>query len=65
MKKYNRKSVFKEQNHLLARPSDFIEVCEWHNGEGFDVTLSENTFSMSYFDFKDLKKLVKELEKNY
>ena len=50
----------------LAKPDDFIEVCLWHNGEGFDAHLSthaEQTIRLSWGEFKALKKLVKELDK--
>jgi hypothetical protein len=49
----------------LAKPGDFIEVFLWHNGEGFDVHLSnsgEQTIRLSWGEFKALKKLVKELD---
>ena len=26
-----------------AKPDDFIEVCLWHNGEGFDAHLSSHS----------------------
>ena len=49
-----------------ANGDDFIEVCLWHNGEGFDAHLSSNgeqTFRLTWGQFKALKKLVKELDK--
>ena len=48
-----------------AKPGDFIEVSLWHNGEGFDAHLSscgEQTFKLTWGEFKALKKLVKELD---
>ena len=44
MEMYQRKSKFtelKKYDHL-AKDDDFIEVCEWHNGEGFDVAIGAN-----------------------
>ncbi len=38
MEHYNKKSVsddLKKYDHL-AKDSDFIEITEWHNGEGWD-----------------------------
>jgi hypothetical protein len=49
----------------LAKPGDFIEVTLWHNGEGFDASLSshaEQTIGLSWGEFKALKKLIKELD---
>tara|TARA_R110000822_G_scaffold49042_1_gene128792 strand:+ start:145 stop:363 length:219 start_codon:yes stop_codon:yes gene_type:complete len=48
-----------------AKPSDFIEVSLWHNGEGFNVDLSSNgdqSFRLTWGQFKALKKLIKELD---
>ncbi len=50
-----------------AKPDDFIEVVLWHNGEGFDAHLTDNSgeqsIRLSWGEFKALKKLVKELDK--
>jgi hypothetical protein len=49
-----------------AKPDDFIEVSLWHNGEGFDVTLSDNgdqRFCLTWGQFKAIKKLIKELDR--
>jgi hypothetical protein len=48
-----------------AKPDAFIEVALWHNGEGFDVTISsqgDQSFKLTWGEFKALKKLVKELD---
>ena len=66
MKKNLRKSVFEDTAKYcyLSKNSDFIEVTEWTNGDGFDVTISErSSFQMTWGEFKLLKKLVKELDK--
>ena len=50
-----------------AKESDFIEVTQWSNLEGFDVTISDNmgnrTFSLTDGEFTALKKLVKFINK--
>lgn len=49
-----------------AKPDGFIEVVMWHNSEGFDVHLSshgDQSFKLTWGEFKALKKLVKELDK--
>ena len=37
----NRKCIFEDLNKfdIMAKKDDFIEVCEWTNGEGFDITI--------------------------
>ena len=50
----------------FGKAEHFIEVSLWHNGEGFDVTLSssgEQRFCLTWGQFKALKKLIKELDK--
>ena len=49
-----------------VKPGAFIEVALWHNGEGFDVHLSsygDQSFKLTWGEFKALKKLIKELDK--
>jgi hypothetical protein len=43
---YNRKARFAELRpyDAFADASSFMEVCEWHNGEGFDVTIDNRQF---------------------
>ena len=60
MKQYERKTKFTELQPYdhLAKEHDFIEVCEWHNGEGFDVTISEKSFNLTWGEFEALTALV-------
>lgn len=60
MEQYTRKAKFtslKPYDHL-AKEHDFIEVCEWHNGEGFDVTINEKSISLTWGEFEALTALV-------
>jgi len=47
---------------------DFMEVTEWTNGEGWDVTLNcvnnQQQFYLTYGHLKALKKLIKVLNKS-
>ena len=66
---YNRKAVFTELTEFdhLAKPGDYMEVCEWHNGEGFDVEVSGNIdsrFQLTWGQDKAMKALIKTLEGN-
>jgi len=48
-----------------VKPGAFIEVSLWHNGEGFDAHLSswhDQSFKLTWGEFKALKKLIKELD---
>lgn len=43
MKIKNRKSVIEDLKKfdVAADKDDFIEVCEWPNGEGFDISITD------------------------
>ena len=62
----HRRAVNAELEGMLHRDGDFIEVTEWSNGEGYDVTISnsykQESFSIHYAEWKVLKKLIKHLE---
>jgi hypothetical protein len=65
---YKREAIFAELKQFchLAKEHDFIEVTEWNNGEGWDVTInttSEQNISITYGQFDAIKKLIKQLEK--
>ena len=54
MKIYNRKSITDNLSKYctFAKENDFIEVTEWANGEGIDITIHSNgrdkSFSLTY-----------------
>ena len=39
----NRRCVIEDLNKfdIMANKDDFIEVCEWTNGEGFDISITD------------------------
>lgn len=48
----------KNYDHL-AKDDDFIEVCEWHNGEGIDVVIGTNKhFQLTWGELDALNALV-------
>lgn len=57
---YTRTAKFAELKNYChhARSTDFMEVCEWHNGEGFDVTINDRTFQVTYGQWDCLQALV-------
>jgi hypothetical protein len=57
---YNRKARFTQLKlyDLFAKDDDFMEVCEWHNGEGFDVTINDRVVSFTWGQWECLLVLV-------
>jgi len=49
----------------LANKHDVIEVTEWTNGEGFDVTINDVSYMMTHGQLKAIRMLVKKLNKSY
>jgi hypothetical protein len=43
----------------LAKPHEVIEVCEWANGEGWDVTIAEKQLSLTFGELEALTVLCK------
>jgi hypothetical protein len=69
IEKYDRPAVFHELKHYcnLSKDHDFIEICEWYNGEGFDVEISGRPgcrFQLTWGQFEALNTLIKELNKS-
>jgi len=60
----NRRSVFSEIGDycVFSKEHDFIEVTEWTNQEGFDITISDKQFSFTRGQFELIKTLVKKLD---
>ena len=59
---YDRKSLMVELKDFdyLAKKNDFIEVTEWGNGEGYDISISDNqVISITAGQFDAIKKLIK------
>jgi len=51
---YNRECKFtslKPYCHL-AKDDGFVEYCGWWNGEGFDVTINNKTYSFTNGEFE-------------
>ena len=57
---YTRKARFAELKAYdsFADKDDFMELCEWHNGEGFDVTIDNRHFSLTWGQWECLQVLV-------
>jgi hypothetical protein len=50
MKEYTRKAISADLDKfcMLQKPDAFIEVCEWFNGEGVDITIGEKVISLTH-----------------
>lgn len=67
MEHYNRKSVTDslKKYDCLAKDSDFIEVTEWYNGEGWDISINDNKLiSLTLGQLEAISYLVKSLDYN-
>jgi len=69
MEQYSRTAIFdKLKNYChLSEDHDYIEICEWHNGEGFDVEIDGNPgakFQLTWGQLDALNTLIKKLNKN-
>lgn len=67
--KFNkRKSAMVMLDDIYHNDSDYIELCQWSNGEGWDISISDKTiFSLHYTEYEAIKKLIKKLnnEENF
>lgn len=60
-----RKSVFADLNvfDYTAKKNNFIQVTEWANGEGWDITINDDTiFSLTQGQLEAINYLSKKLD---
>ena len=60
-----RKSVFADLNTFdyLAKENNFIQVTEWTNGEGWDISINDDTiFSLTCGQLEAINYLSKKLD---
>lgn len=64
MKKGTRKSVSSDLRvfDILAKERDFIEVTEWVNGEGYDITINDRIISLTHGQLSAINYLTQTLE---
>jgi bifunctional pyridoxal-dependent enzyme with beta-cystathionase and maltose regulon repressor activities len=61
----SRKSVndkLKKYDYLAKDEDYLIEVTEWANGEGYDITINDKTISLTEGQLNAINYLVKSLE---
>lgn len=63
----NRRCIFEDLNKfdITAKKDDFIEVCEWTNGEGFDISITDKKIiSLTRGELEAIDFLTKALDYN-
>ena len=63
---YNRRAVccnLDEFDTIFADETDFVEVCEWKNGEGYDIAINDTHISLTYGELEAINYLVTQLNK--
>lgn len=64
---YNKRAVccsLIDFDQVFADESDFMEVCEWKNGMGYDVCINDTHFSFTHGEFNAMCYLIEHLNKN-
>lgn len=63
MEHYNRNTVSDSlrKYDFLAKDDEFIEVCEWYNGEGWDIRINDTMISLTEGQLDAINYLVKSL----
>ena len=55
MKFYKRRAVYAElRNYCHLSKHEVLEVCEWYNGEGWDITLGDRIFQLTHGELQAL-----------
>lgn len=64
MEKYKLKAISDDlrKYDYLAKEHDFIEVSEWNNGEGWNISINDNTFQLTMGQLDAINYLTKTLE---
>lgn len=47
---------------ILAKEHDFIQVCEWSNGNGWDISFNDKVISLTFGQLDAINYLIKVLE---
>lgn len=66
VEQYNRPAIcchLDEFDPIFANESDFVEVCEWKNGEGYDITINERQYAFTHGELDAINYLITQLNK--
>ena len=60
----NKKSISDKLSKYgyCGKKDSFIEVTEWVNGEGYDISINDKMISLSYTELDAINYLIKKLE---
>ncbi len=47
---------------FLAKKEDFIQITEWANGEGHDITINDHTFGLTHGQLEAINYLIRALD---
>lgn len=50
---------------VYAKEYDFMEITEWTNGEGYDISTEKKQFSLTFGEFEAMKYLILKLENDF
>ena len=67
LEKYERNAVcccLEEFDPIFAGENDFIEVCEWKNGDGYDISINDRQYSFTHGELESIKYLTEQLNNN-
>lgn len=62
---YQRKSImdYLIKYDYLAKDDDYIEITEWANGEGYDISIKDkNVFSLTLGEIEAINFLIKKMD---
>lgn len=64
MERYEKKTVMDnlKKYDYLSKDSDYIEVSEWNNGEGWDIIINGRYIKLTYGELKAINYLITTLE---
>lgn len=64
MERVNRKSVNDRlrKYDFMAKEDDFVEVTQWTNGEGYDITIEDRKMSLTDGELDAINYLVQTLK---
>jgi hypothetical protein len=48
---------------IFANEYDFVEVCEWKNGEGYDISINDKHYSFTHGELEAIEYLITQLNK--
>lgn len=62
---YQRKAImdYLIKYDYLAKDDDYIEITEWENGEGYDISIKDkNVFSLTLGEIEAINFLIKKMD---